>query len=113
MSKKLISLAIVLVLTLSMATTAFAAPIGGGKYGAGGYGACGGLGYSLMRDADGNFLSQEDFEANLDKAIDDGYILESDRQYYVDMFSYCVANGGFGGCGGRGRGRGSNSNYLR
>ncbi|HBE86911.1 MAG TPA: hypothetical protein DDW53_18385 [Lachnoclostridium sp.] len=43
------------------------------------YGACGGLGYDLMRDANGNFLSKEDFEANLDKAIADGDITSADR----------------------------------
>ncbi len=109
MGKKLVSLAVAAVMMLSMATTAFAAPFGGGRYGASGYGACGGLGYSLMRDADGNFLSQEDFEANLDDAIADGDILETNREYYVEMFSYCVDNGGFGGCGGRGRGFASNN----
>lgn len=98
MGKKLISAAVVAVLMLSMTTTAFAAPRGG--YSSGGYGACGGSGYSLMRDSGGNLLSQKAFEANLDKAIADGYILKANRQYYVDMYNYCAANGGFGGCGG-------------
>jgi hypothetical protein len=110
MRKKLISLVSVVVLALSMATAAFAAPANAQyKTGASTYGAaCGGLGYDLMRDANGNFLSQEDFEANLDKAIADGDIASADRGYYVEMFNYCVANGGsFGGksLGGRGCGR--------
>ncbi len=109
MGKKLISVAIIAVFALTMATTAFAAsPVSRG------YGNCGGYGYSLMRDADGNFFSEEAFEENLDKAIADGYILEADRQYYVDMFENCVANGGIGrgGCGGRGA-RGCGRNYSR
>ncbi len=111
MGKKLISVAIVAVLMLSMASTAFAASLVG-RYRAGGYGGCGGYGYSLMRDVDGNFLSQESFKANLDQAIADGYILEEDRQFYLNMFDYCVQNGGFGrgGCGG---GRGFGSSFSR
>lgn len=110
--KKIVSLAVGAAMLFSMATTAFAAPVA--RYGTGnlGYGACGGFGYSLMRDANGNFLSQEAFEANLDNAITDGYILAENRDYYVDMFDYCVANGGFGGCGGLG-GRGFGRGYAR
>ncbi len=108
MGKKLISLALATVLMIAVATTAFAAPVNvRSETGGYGYGGCGGYGYSLMRNADGSFLTKEAFEANLDQAIADGYILESNRQYYVDMFDYCVANGGIGrgGCGGRGLGR--------
>ncbi len=108
MRKKLISLVSVAVLALSMATVAFAAPANlQYKTEAAAYGACGGLGYDLMRDANGNFLNKEDFEANLDKAIADGDIASADRGYYVEMFDYCVANGGsFGGRGFGGRGCG-------
>lgn len=108
MKKKLISLVSVVVLALSMATVAFAAPSNARyKTESADYASCGGLGYDLMRDSNGNFLSKEDFESNLDKAIADGDIASADRGYYVEMFDYCVANGGsFGGRGFGGRGCG-------
>lgn len=106
--KKLISLVSVVVLALSMATVVLAAPTNTQyKTESVSYGACGGLGYDLMIDANGNFLSQEDFEANLDKAIADGDIASADRGYYVKMYDYCAANGdSFGGRGFGGRGCG-------
>lgn len=109
MSKKIISLLAVVVLTLALTTTAMAARITPSTstqtYG---YGGCSyaGICYDLMRDADGNIVSKDVLEANLDAAIADGTILEADRAYFIDMYDYCSVNGGIGMSGGRGAGRG-------
>lgn len=71
----------------------------------------GGLCYSLMRDAEGNIVSKDIFEQNLDKAITDGIIPESDRSYFVERYDYCSvnsANCGNGNGTGCGNGRGMN-----
>lgn len=110
MKKKLIAIITVAVLVLALSLTALAAnatttttPKPTPGYG---YGYCVG-GYNFMWDADGNRLSRADAEAKLDQYIEDGYILETDKDYYLEMYDYCVENGyGYpGGCGMRG-GRG-------
>lgn len=103
MKKRLVAIIGVTTLTLMLGTTAFARGMAFNTNSQiGGY--CGN-GYSFMRDADGNILSQEDFEKNLDKAIEDGTIAKEDRDAYLEMYEYCKDNGGLrrGGCGGRGR----------
>lgn len=106
MKKKVIIVMGVLVLALSLSITAFAAVPAAPSDGYGnGYGFCGG-GYSLMWDQDGNFLDKDAFEANLDKLIEDGYILSEDRDYFLDRYDWCAENGGgaIGVRGGRGMG---------
>lgn len=109
MNKKLMSIVAVVLLTLSMATTAFALSATqttpralGGGCGNGYSRQC----YSLMIDADGNLVSRDVFESNLDKAITDGLFSADDKEYFLGMYDYCAENGGVmgggRGCGGRG-----------
>lgn len=110
MKKKLIIIMTVAVLVLAFSLTAYAAstaPAPAPKPVSGyGYGYCAG-GYNFMWDTDGTRLSREDAEAKLDQYIEDGNILEADKDYYLEMYDYCTENGyGYaGGCGMRG-GRG-------
>lgn len=111
MKKKLIAMVGVAALCFSMAASAFATTLAASpattnaNYG---YGFCGG-GYSLMWDQDGNFFDQSAFEENLDELIESGLIHEDDREYFMERYEWCAANGGGaagfrGGCGGRGMG---------
>lgn len=107
MKKKIIAMVGVAVLALSITATSLAAAVPTASSAGYGYGYCGG-GYSLMWDQNGNFLDEAAFTANLDKYIEDGYILSEDRDYYLERYSWCSTNGGGatgirGGCGGRGR----------
>jgi hypothetical protein len=123
MKKRIIAVIGAALLCVSIAATAFAADVQTAPavgYGCGGY-ACGmhGEGYSLMRDADGNLLDKEAFEANLDSLIGEGVISESDRDFYVERYELCLENGGLPACGmgmghGHGHGRGhGHSNSMR
>ena len=66
---------------------------------------CGAFGYELMWDDEGNFASFEEFEKNLDAAIEEGFIRAENRDYIIDMYEYCLNNNfnrannrrGFGG----------------
>lgn len=110
MKKKIIAMIGAVILCLCMGTSAFAETTSADYgYGCGMYG----VGYSLMWDSDGNFLDRESFEAKLDSLIDNGVISEDDRDYYLERYDWCSANGGGaagvrgGGCGmGRGCRRG-------
>lgn len=97
MGKKITVLvvAVAALFTMSMATTAFAAgppfsnntpPFGAG---AGGYGI-----YSLITDENGDFVSRDMFEANLDEAVADGTISAEDKESFLEMYDYRLANGG-------------------
>lgn len=102
MKKKMFVMICAVVLCLAAATSVFAAGVPAGyEYGCGMYGA----GYSLMWGEDGKFLDQESFEANLDKFIKDGLIHEDDRDFYMERYNWCSANGG-GSAGIRGGGYG-------
>lgn len=102
MKKRLITLIGAAILVLGMATAAFAAAPATTSAS---YGSCGG-GYRLMWDQDGNFLDAEAFEDNLDKLIEDGFILAEDKDYYLERYEWCATYGGGStrGCG-RGMGR--------
>lgn len=121
MKKKLIAIALITVFALTMSITAFAAQNGRGAGMGRGAGACGnqngtglglgicGGGYALMWDADGNFVDRETFEANLDKAINDGLLSSAIKEDYLSMYDYCAEYGcgelgvrRAGGCGMRG-----------
>lgn len=63
--------------------------------------------YSLMRDSDGNIVSEDIFNQNLDKAIAEGTISKSDRSYFVERYESCSVNSANCGSGrGCGNGRG-------
>lgn len=108
MTKKLFSLIVVAILVLGLATTASAAPVrarvvqantaSSSEYYQGIPG--------FMCDSNGNLLSREDFEAKLDKAIEDGLIEANDKAAYMDMYDFCATNGGGMGRGYGGAGRG-------
>ncbi|MDR2939238.1 MAG: hypothetical protein LBV08_02845 [Clostridiales bacterium] len=116
MKKKIIAAAGAVILCLSFATTAIAAPLRNGS--CGGTGVCGlgiGGGAGLMLDANGNFLDREAFEDKLDALIKAGVINEVDRGAYIAQYEWCAiygigSTGGTpvgGGCG-AGRGAGWN-----
>lgn len=80
---------------------------------------CNGMGqracYTLMWNEDGTFVSKEVFDERFDAAVEDGYFLAADKDYFLEMYDYCsemVLNGLCGrangtGCGaGGGRGMG-------
>lgn len=108
MSKKLMAIVVAMMLTLAMTTTAFA--VSPTRSVNAGFGGCG-KGYSqqcytLMRDADGNLVSRDVFEKNLDEAIADGTFKSEDKEYFLERYDNCSKNGGaLGGgrrCGGLG-----------
>lgn len=107
MKKKIIVIMGAALLALGTTATSFAAaPVTSSA----GYGFCGG-GYGVMWDQDGNFLDKDAFEANLDKLIEDGYILSENKDYFLERYDWCSdygsgATGVRGGCGGRGMGWG-------
>ena len=93
-------LAVVLVFRFAAITAATAAPIApraGFRLGPGGYG--------LMWDTDGNFISKDAFEANLDRMIDDGLLRAEDRESYLERYNFCATQG-CGSIGARGSFRG-------
>lgn len=117
MKKKLIAIVGVALLVVSMATAAYAAVKPAPVAPAAGNGFCGGGG-GLMWDEDGNFLDKEAFEANVDKLIEDGFVVAEDKDALLELYDWCAAYGGGatgtrgGGCGmgrgmdcGMGRGR--------
>ncbi len=93
-------LACALLIALALPASAFAATVPG----RGGYCQSGGIG-GLMCDDDGNFLGKDAFEDKLDKAIEDGSIPSGDKEYYLDMYDFCVGGGVYGGRGCCGRRR--------
>lgn len=117
--KKIIALITVVSLVLAFSITAFAlgtsTPTSTPQYG---YGYCTG-GHNFMWDENGNILNREDAEARLDQFIQDGYVQDTDKDYYLEMYDYCVdrgwtntgcgfgrnysSNGSRGGCCGRRR----------
>lgn len=101
------------VLVIATCITVYAAPLAGRGYGCGAGARAGRVNvtnttntvntaYCPMVDQDGNWLDRETFEANLDKAISDGFIKEEDRAFYLERYDYCVTNAS-GFCGGGGR----------
>lgn len=92
MNKKLISFLSLVTLMSVMSVTSFATSGDKNNYKPRevDYGRCGGYSRSFMMDEYGDFLSQEKFESKLDKAIEEGYILNEDRDYYANMYEYCV-----------------------
>ena len=106
--KKLIAIAGIAVLMLSISITAFAQALPQQNNVADDYQP----GYQtrsyafpssdFMLDEDGNFVDSDTFEANLDRAIENGEIRAEDRDFYTQMFDYCTSNGGGRGMMGRG-----------
>ena len=116
MKKKILAVAAVAVLTLSMSVTAFAqtVPYQGRMMGNANQSRTYAMpGYGFMMDENGNFvdretfeanLDRETFEANLDRAIANGEIRAEDRDFYTQMFDWCTTGGGGRGRGMMGRG---------
>lgn len=106
MNKKVIAFISSAVLLLAMSTTVFAAPFSGGKntnqqvnqnnsqsYN---YRGCGNSYmdqcYNLMTDSKGNIVDKDTFKSNLENAIANGYIDSRDKEYFLDMYDYCLGN---------------------
>lgn len=72
---------------------------------------------TLIFDADGNYIAEEDYSAVIDQAIKDGTIAKADRDFYIDRYDTCIAN--HGACVGtnasvsRGYGRGYGRGHCR
>ncbi|MFV0502732.1 MAG: hypothetical protein ACK5LT_01990 [Lachnospirales bacterium] len=48
--------------------------------------------HDYMFDENGNILSQEDYEKNLDALVADKTLTKNDKQDYLDMYNNCVDN---------------------
>ena len=88
--KKNASMILAVVLVFGFAVIAATAatqmpPRAGFRFGSGGY--------SLMWDADGNFLNKDAFEANIDRLIDDGFLRAEDRESYLERYNLCATQG--------------------
>ena len=109
MKKKLVCVALAVMLALSLATVALAtvgpnSPPPGPR---GGWSCPHGLGRGFMRGDDGGILTAEAFAQRVDEAIRDGFIAESDRERLIKVHRWCFENGRPGnGARGPGRGRG-------
>ena len=111
--KRICAIGLVLILTLGFTTTAFASPP---RWGA----QLGCICFDANSnhhfwDADGNFLSRADVEANLNSAVTAGTMTAAERDLLLERFDFCAVYGGGafsvrrGGTGqgfGRGAGRG-------
>ena len=81
-------LAVVLVFGFAVMAAAATAPMpprAGFRFDPGGFG--------LMWDADGNFLSSDAFEANLDRLIEERLLRAEDRDSYLEMYNFCAVHG--------------------
>lgn len=116
MNKKIIASISSAVLLLVMSTTVFAAPFSEGKNAnqkvnqnsnqSYNYRGCGngymnhrGCGnghmnqcYNLMKDSKGNIVDKDTFKLNLENAIDNGDINSKDKEYFLNMYDYCLEN---------------------
>lgn len=98
MSKKLIFISLISILVLSSSVVFAVSTASSGSqgytnnYGYGCRGSYRAIGYSLMKDQNGNFVDKDEFENNLDEAIEEGTILASDRDFYLNMYDYCISN---------------------
>lgn len=46
-----------------------------------------------MFDEDGQPVSKDVLEANLEKAVEDGYLSTEDMAVVIEMFDYCISGG--------------------
>lgn len=114
MKKKMITLAMAVVMVFGISVTAMAnEPV----YGFGGcqFGDRGMAGYGLMWAEDGRtFLSRDAFEDRVDDLIEQGLISSADKDALMERYDWCAANGGGalgrGFCG-RGAGRGGSPRF--
>ena len=109
--KKIMAWTLVVVFTLGFTVTATAAEVT--PRGAGfGRGICWEVGvqyacYNFFWDEDGNFLSRESVEVNLNNAVENGEITAAQRDLLLERYEFCAAYGGGAAgvwCGGFGRG---------
>ena len=107
--KKIFTIGLVLILSLSFATTVFASPGRGAQLGCICFDE---RGIHHFWDADGNFLSRADVEANLNSAVAAGIMTAAERDWLLERYDFCAVYGGGAlgvrrGCAGRGFGRGA------
>ena len=107
--KRLLTIGLVVILSLGIATTVFASPNRGAQSGC----ICSIENRNhLFWDAAGNFLSRAEVEANLNAAVGAGTITAAQRDLLLERFDFCAAFGcgasGARRCGaGRGFGHGA------
>lgn len=106
MKKKIITVLGIAVLAIAMGTTALATTVLDQPQKSTaiaqtqqncGFGRGGGMmsrNYGLMMDENGKLLDKEAFEAKLDAAIKDGTIKPEDKEFYIERYEACTANGG-------------------
>ena len=92
--KKLTALALAAVMTLGFGVTAFASDIPASRFNEAQPGFWGGCCGGLMWDEDGNFLSRDAFIERLDGLIQQGFIPEGEREFFIEMYDWCAAEGG-------------------